>query len=345
MKLVIPEIISGSSRNLIHTLSPMVISKKDTIRLFHSMLQIRYTEETIASRYSEWKMRCPTHLSTGQEAVASGICLSLRNDDFVMSTHRAHAHYIAKGGNLNKMIAEIYGKVTGCTSGKGGSMHLIDKDVGFMGSTSIVGNTIPLAVGLGLSITLNKTNQLSCVFFGDGAVEEGVFYESINFAVLKKLPVLFICENNLYSVYSPLKVRQPKNRKISEMVKGIGIPSDLGDGNDVMEVFSKTQKAIDKIRKGDGPYFLEFSTYRWREHCGPNYDNDIGYRTINEFKKRKLEDPIQRIEKYIFENNYYSREEIMKAHEDAKYNVNEAFEFAEQSAFPDPNSAYNNLFR
>lgn len=322
----------------------MTLSKQAAIRLYHSMLQIRYTEETIASRYSEWKMRCPTHLSTGQEAVAAGVCSALRNDDFVMSTHRAHAHYLAKGGNLNRMIAEIYGKATGCTSGKGGSMHLIDKSVGFMGSTSIVANTIPLAVGLGLSIALNKTKQVSCVFFGEGATEEGVFYESINFAVLKKLPILFICENNLYSVYSPLKVRQPGNRKISEMVRGLGIPTDVGDGNNVVEVYSTIKKAANKIRRGSGPVFFEFSTYRWREHCGPNYDNDIGYRTVTEFEKWKKRDPIMKSEKYILENNFYSQKEIENAHENAKLKVNKAFEFAEKSPFPDSTTAYENLY-
>ena len=322
----------------------MITNKESAIRLYHSMLRIRYTEETIAERYSEWKMRCPTHLSTGQEGVATGVCEALQKDDFVMSTHRAHAHYLAKGGNLNKMIAEIYGKATGCTSGKGGSMHLIDKSVGFMGSTSIVGNTIPLAVGLGLSIALKKTNQLSCVFFGDGAIEEGVFYESINFAVLKKLPVLFICENNFYSVYSPLSVRQPENRSISEMVKGIGIHTDSGNGNNVFEVFSKTQNAVKTIKQDGSPYFLEFSTYRWREHCGPNFDNEIGYRTIDEYEAWKLEDPLKKIEKYIIENNFYSDKDIFLAHENAKQKVNEAFEFAESSAFPEPNTAYENLY-
>jgi len=307
-------------------------------------LQIRYTEETIATRYSEWKMRCPTHLSTGQEAVAAGVCSALRKDDFVMSTHRAHAHYLAKGGNLNRMIAEIYGKATGCTSGKGGSMHLIDKGVGFMGSTSIVANTIPLAVGLGLSIALNKTKQVSCVFFGEGATEEGVFYESINFAVLKKLPVLFICENNLYSVYSPLNVRQPEHRKISEMVRGFGIPTDIGDGNNVVEVYSKIKKAVNKIRRGSGPVFFEFSTYRWREHCGPNYDNDIGYRTVNEFEKWKKQDPIRKIENFFSDNKLYSANQINTAHEIAKRKVNEAFEFAEKSPFPDSGTAYENLY-
>ena len=183
-------------------------------RLYESMLRIRLVEESIAERYSEEKMRCPTHLSIGQEAISVGVCSNLSIEDKVLSTHRAHAHYLAKGGCLKSMLAEIYGKVTGCSKGMGGSMHLIDKSVGFMGSTAIVGNTIPVAVGLGLALKLKKEKLISCVFFGDAAVEEGVFFESINFAIIHNLPVLFICENNLYSVYSGLDVRQPKGRKI-----------------------------------------------------------------------------------------------------------------------------------
>jgi pyruvate dehydrogenase E1 component alpha subunit len=151
-----------------------------------SMLRIRLVEESIANKYSEQKMRCPTHLSIGQEAIAVGVCSNLTNEDQVLSTHRAHAHYLAKGGGLNSMLAEIYGKVTGCSKGMGGSMHLIDKSVGFMGSTAIVGNTIPVAVGSALAMKIKNKRSLSCVFFGDGATEEGVFYESINFATVKK---------------------------------------------------------------------------------------------------------------------------------------------------------------
>ena len=189
--------------------------------IYTRMCRIRLTEETIAKRYSEQKMRCPTHLSIGQEGVASGVCANLTNEDIVLSTHRAHAHYIAKGGSLDSMIAEIYGKATGCSKGKGGSMHLIDKSCGFFGSTAIVGNTIPVATGVALSLQLRNTECLSCVFFGDGSVEEGAFYEAVNFAALKNLPILFVCENNLYSVYSSLNVRQPKGREIYKMVKSI----------------------------------------------------------------------------------------------------------------------------
>ena len=184
------------------------------IHLYKNMLLIRLAEEEIAKRYKSGKMRCPPHSSIGQEASATGVGLALKNTDLAVSTHRAHAHYLAKGGNLKRMIAEIYGKATGCCKGKGGSMHLIDRSVGFEGSTAIVGNTIPIGVGLGLSLKLDSKNAVSVIYCGDGSVEEGVFYESVNFAVTKKLPVLFVCENNSYSVYSPLKVRQPKGRKI-----------------------------------------------------------------------------------------------------------------------------------
>ena len=308
------------------------------------MLKIRHTEETIAERYSEWKMRCPTHLSTGQEAVAAGVCSALRKDDFAMSTHRCHAHYLAKGGNLNKMIAEIYGKATGCTSGKGGSMHLIDKSVGFMGSTSIVGNTIPLAVGLGLSIKLQKTDQISCVFFGDAAVEEGVFFESINFAVLKELPVLFICENNLYSVYSPLSVRQPEGRMIYKMVRGLGISSEQADGNNCQEVYSRASRAIENIRKGKGPCFIEIDTYRWREHCGPFFDNDLDYRTEEEFLFWKNRDPIKLLEPSLLNDSNITEKQLQDIKESTQSWVNRAFNFAEDSPFPDPEEAFANLY-
>ena len=185
--------------------------------LFYMMKKIRLVEERIALEYPKNEIRCPTHLSIGQEGVPAALSIALNNADYAVSTHRGHAHYLSKGGNLNKMIAEIYGKKSGCSGGKGGSMHLIDKDVGFMGTSAIVGNSIPVGVGLGLALKLNKTKNVSCIFLGDGAIEEGSFYESLNFAVLKELPIIFICENNLYSVYSPLSVRQPKNRNIRDL--------------------------------------------------------------------------------------------------------------------------------
>ena len=293
-----------------------------------SMLRIRLVEESIANKYSEQKMRCPTHLSIGQEAIAVGVCSNLTNEDQVLSTHRAHAHFLAKGGCLNSMLAEIYGKVTGCSKGMGGSMHLIDKSVGFMGSTAIVGNTIPVAVGSALAMKIKNKRSLSCVFFGDGATEEGVFYESINFAIVRNLPVLFICENNLYSVYSGLEVRQPKERRIFEMVRASGIEANHGDGNNVLEVSSFVKEARDKILLGQGPQFLEFDTYRWREHCGPNYDNDIGYREEKEFLEWKKKDPL----KDVFENKHVG---LVKGFFN-KFNAEilQAHNFADNSEFP-----------
>lgn len=317
------------------------ISKK----IYYSMLRIRLVEETIARRYSEWKMRCPTHLCTGQEAVSAAVGMVLRKNDFVLSTHRSHGHYLAKGGDLNKMMAEIYGKATGCASGRGGSMHLIDKKVGFMGSTSIVGGTIPVAVGLGLSIKLKGTEQVSCVFFGDGATEEGVFYESINFAVLKRLPVLFVCENNLYSVYSPLKVRQPDSRNICQMVEAMGVPAEYGDGNNAVEVFNKVDHGVKSIRQGSGPRFFEFATYRWREHCGPNFDNDIGYRTEEEYLAWKENDPLKLLESQFLDQGIISRDDIEEMELNIQQEVDQAFDFAENSPFPSSEEAFTGLYR
>jgi len=287
------------------------------------------TEEAIAERYTENKMRCPTHLSIGQEAISVGVCSNLTKNDFVLSTHRAHAHYLAKGGDLKRMIAELYGKKTGCSKGMGGSMHLIDKSVGFMGSTAIVGNTIPVAVGLGLSLKLKKEDGLSCVFFGDGAIEEGAFYESINYAVVHTLPVLFICENNLYSVYSGLTVRQPQGRKIYEMVDAMGIQTDHGYGNNVEEVQKKVSNAKDKIFGGQGPQFIEFNTFRWREHCGPNYDNDIGYRSEAEYLEWKDKDPLKDI------NINLSKEQLDIETKNITNEIDDAFSYADDSDFPD----------
>ena len=297
-------------------------------KLFESMLRIRLVEESIANKYSEQKMRCPTHLSIGQEAIAVGVCANLTSQDQVLSTHRAHAHYLAKGGCLNSMMAEIYGKASGCSKGMGGSMHLIDTSVGFMGSTAIVGNTIPVAVGLALEKKLTRKKSIACVFFGDGATEEGAFYESVNFAIIHSLPILFICENNLYSVYSGLEVRQPVDRKIYKMVSAMGISAQHGNGNDVEEVARKVKQAKTMIMKSGGPQFLEFDTYRWREHCGPNFDNNIGYREESEFLKWKKKDPLK---------NFYSENSqkyIDRKIDTISQEIDDAHQFADDSKFP-----------
>jgi len=312
--------------------------------LLFQMKRIRFVEEEIARRYTENKMRCPTHLSVGQEAVAAAVGFALRRTDLAVSGHRAHAHYLGKGGSLRAMLAEIYGKATGCAHGKGGSMHLIDESVGFMGSTAIVGGTIPIGVGLAYGIKLKRADQVSCIFLGDAAVEAGAFFESVNFALLKKLPVLFICENNLYSVYSPLSVRQPEGRRIYEMVRGLGLPSAHGDGNDAMTVYRLASEALAEVRSGAGPRFIEFATYRWREHCGPFYDNDIGYRSEAEFLEWRAKEPIARLESAVVGAGEVSRSGIESMDADIRREVDAAFEFADSSPFPDPRDAYTDVY-
>ncbi len=308
------------------------------------MVLIRVVEEMIANKYRENKMRCPTHLCTGQEAISSAVSANLKIQDTVVSTHRSHGHYLGKGGNVDKMIAEIYGKSSGCSKGYGGSMHLIDLNVNFMGSTAIVGNSMPIGIGLGLSSKLENYNNISCVYFGEGCTEEGIFHESVNFAITKKLPVLFVCENNLYSVYSGLNARQPKNRKIHKMVEGMGIKSFNGDGNNVIDVYKLTNKAVKYIKQNNKPAFLEFKTYRWREHCGPNYDNDIGYRTEKEYLDWKKKDPIKNYIKFLTNKNIFKLEYLKRIDKSIISKSIKAFNFAEKSKFPSKNDATKNVY-
>ena len=233
------------------------------LKLYKNFLLIRLLEEQIIERYEEGNMRCPTHLSIGQEAVAAAFSQIVNKKDFAISTHRAHAHYIAKGGSINSLVAELYGKKTGCSGGKGGSMHLVDLNVNFMGSSSILANNIPIGVGLGLAINVKKKNSISYIFLGDGATEQGVFYESLNFAAVKKIPAIFICENNSYSVYSKLDVRQPKKRQISLLAKSIGLKSYKSNGKNIFEILSKLSSAKNYVNLTRNPCFIEVDTYRW----------------------------------------------------------------------------------
>jgi TPP-dependent pyruvate/acetoin dehydrogenase alpha subunit len=307
--------------------------------LLFQMKRLRALEETIAERYAEGKMRCPVHLSTGQEAVSAAVGLVLERTDLAVSGHRAHTHYLAKGGSMRRMLAEIYGKAGGCSRGKGGSMHLIDESVGFKGSTAIVGGTVPVGTGLGLSINRSGGNRIACVFLGDAVVEEGVFFEAVNFAVLQRLPVLYVCENNQFSVYSPLSVRQPAGREIHAMVAGLGLITAAGDGNDPEAVYTTCRAMAKAIRAGSGPAFVEFATYRWREHCGPNFDNDIGYREQAEFLAWKERDPVATYARRLLQKGAVTEAEIAAMDNVIREEVADAFAFAESSPFPAPATA------
>ena len=308
-------------------------SMKAPLELLRSMTRIRMVEEEIAKRYPQQQMRCPVHLSIGQEAAAVGVCAALQPTDWAFSGHRNHAHYLAKGGNLKAMLAEIYGKATGCCGGKGGSMHLTDQAAGFIGATPIVGSTVPIAVGAALTAQREGKGRVVVVFLGDGAMEAGVVHESLNFAALKKLPILFACENNLYSVYSPLEVRQPPQRSISDLAAGHGVKTVQADGNDAQGVYSKASAAVQDLRQGAGPVFMELPTYRWLEHCGPGYDNDIGYRSEAEFQEWKQRDP-------LVISSQQSSAVLESAEIDAiREEIEAAFSAAISDPFPDPASA------
>ena len=304
--------------------------------LYIRMLRIRLVEERIAELYPEQQMRCPVHLSVGQEAVAVGVCAALEPDDYALSTHRSHAHYLAKGGDLKAMLGELYGRVTGCCQGKGGSMHLIDRSVGFLGAVPIVGSTIPIGVGAAFGTLLRKERRVTIVFLGDGATEEGVFHEAVNFAVLKRLPVVFVCENNFFSVYSSLDVRQPPTRDIYELARGYGLDSRQGDGNDVEAIRDLTKAAVDKARTGGGPAFLEFKTYRWREHCGPHYDNHVGYRSEQEFEEWKARCPVARLKQRLLQRRLVTQQDLDGIEVALTDEIEAAVAFAKASPFPEP---------
>lgn len=320
------------------------VAPQTAIDLLRRMERVRLLEETIAERYSEEKMRCPTHLSIGQEAVPSAIGVALRRDDQVFSTHRSHAHYVGKGGDLGALVAELYGKADGCSGGRGGSMHLSDPSVGFVASTAIVANSIPLAVGAALANSLLGNGLVGCALFGDAAVEEGVFSESVNFAALRALPVLFVCENNQYSVYTHLHDRQPAGRRIHEMVAAMGVRTLAGDGNDALAVLAAVEDATAHARNGKGPVFLEFAMYRWREHCGPFYDNDLGYRTAEEFEEWRARDPVARLEGELVSRGDLDAVGLRSLQDALRAEVAAAFDFAEASPFPPAEDAYRGLF-
>jgi TPP-dependent pyruvate/acetoin dehydrogenase alpha subunit len=275
------------------------ITDAEEIQLLEKMVLIREVELEISRRYGQGKMRCPTHLSVGQESTPAILDLYLRDTDFAVSTHRSHAHYIAKGGNLFAMLAEIYGLDEGCSKGRGGSMHLVDKKVGFMGSSAIVGNSIPIGTGLGLTQKLDSQDGISVVYIGDAAVEEGVFFESANFAAARKIPVLYVCENNGYSVYSGIHGRQPENRTIKSLAEGLGLQAAQAKFAELDSSISVIAAAVEHCRITREPYFIEVESERYLEHCGPNNDDHLGYRDLEHLKMRKLRDPIDQLSRRL----------------------------------------------
>lgn len=307
-------------------------------RLYESLYRIRRVEEEVARVYPTDRIKSPVHLSIGQEAVSVGVCDHLRPDDIVFGTYRGHALYLAKGGDLRRMIAEMYGKVTGCSRGKGGSMHLIDTDAGVMGTSAVVGTTIANAIGYAFALKVRRSDAVVVSFFGDGATEEGVFSESLNFAVLKKLPILFVCENNQYAIHTHQKRRQG-TPAICERARSFGLEAEKIEDNDLLQMHELSRTAVEEIRKGQGPRFLEVMTYRWQEHVGPNTDFQLGYRTQEESQPWKDSDPLQKLRARI------DLEERTRIEAEVESEIAAAFEFAEDSPFPEPAELYAHVFK
>lgn len=261
--------------------------------LYNKMLYLRLFEEKIVELYSKQEMKTPVHLGIGQEAISVGFLSGLRDHDVVYSNHRSHLHYLAKGGNPYALAAELYGKIDGCSKGRGGSMHVVDVKRGLMGSSSIVSGGVPIAVGAALGFKLQRKDFVSVAFFGDGASDEGVIYESMSFAGLKKLPIIFVVENNGYATASTQMARQPLDN-IYERGIIFGISGCKVDGNDVVEVKAVADRCIAKARSGEGPSLVECTTYRWKGHVGPH--EDTGYRTVEEITKWKNQCPLKVME-------------------------------------------------
>jgi len=320
------------------------LDRPTRLALYRAMLTIRTVEEGIAELYPEQEMRCPVHLCIGQEAAEAGSALALEQRDYAVSGHRSHGHYLAKGGDLKGMMAEIYGKADGCAGGKGGSMHLIDQDAGFLGAVPIVGSTIPIGVGIAWGAQLKGEDRVTMVFLGDGATESGVFHESLNLAAVQKVPVVFICENNLYSVYSPMHVRQPEGRTIADLAGGHGIECHIADGNDVEAVYQLCKVAVEGSRRGAGPVFIELSTYRWREHCGPNFDNQLGYRTEEEYLAWRDRDPVSLYRERLLRDGAITNAELDRLQDELTLEFAGAIAFAKAAAFPAAERAGDHVY-
>jgi TPP-dependent pyruvate/acetoin dehydrogenase alpha subunit len=311
------------------------------IDLYRRMVTIREFEEQARDLYSRAVIGGMLHLSIGQEAVAVGACAALRTDDYITSTHRGHGHCLAKGADPGRMFAELFGRVEGYCRGKGGSMHIANPAVGNLGANAIVGGSIPIATGAGLSAKIRKTGQVAVCFFGDGALNQGVLFESMNMAAMWHLPVIYACENNQYGEYVPTKQMTAGN--IEQRGEAFGIPSILIDGMDVLAVYEATARAVERARQGEGPSFLIFDTYRYYGH-GMS-DRDRPYRSREEESEwRAQRDPIDRLERWLKESCHVIKSELELIHEEVQQQIASAIEFAKNAPEPDPSEVRMHVY-
>jgi pyruvate dehydrogenase E1 component alpha subunit len=318
----------------------VTLKKEKTIELYRKMLEIRYFEEKVYDLYGQNLVPGTIHLYAGQEAVAVGVCANLRKDDYITSTHRGHGHCIAKGAQLNRVMAEILGKKTGYCKGKGGSMHIADFSVGMLGATAVVGAGLPIAAGAGLSIKLKKTDQVVACFFGDGASNQGTFHEAINMASIWNLPVLFVCENNLYAMGTH-QTRVMAIENIADRASAYGIPGVAVDGNDVLAVYDAAHEAVDRARKGEGSTLIECKTYR---HKGHSRFDPATYRPKEEVEEWMKRDPIVQFKARFLEMKTLTEGETNKIEREVVTAIEDAVKFATESPQPAPEEALENVF-
>jgi pyruvate dehydrogenase E1 component alpha subunit len=316
------------------------LSREKLIEMLRKMIEIRFFEEKVFELYAQNLVPGTIHLYAGEEAVAVGVCSNLRKDDYITSTHRGHGHCIAKGADLKRTMAEILGKKSGYCKGKGGSMHIADFSIGMLGATAVVGAGLPIAVGAGLSAKLRKTDQVVACFFGEGASNQGTFHESINMAATWKLPIVFVCENNLYAMGTrQSKVMAIKN--IADRAAAYGIPGVVADGNDVLAVYDAARSALRRARNAEGPTLIECKTYR---HKGHSRVDAAKYRPKEEVEQWLNKDPIRRLKERLLQENVLASVEIQEIEKEISAEIEEAFKFALESPFPTPEEALEDVY-
>ena len=313
------------------------------IESLRKMKNIRKSEEILGRNVENGNIKCPCHLSIGQEAIPVGISKFLKKSDFVFGNHRSHGHYLALNDDSYGLFAETLGKVTGCSRGMGGSMHVIAKDSGFHGSVPIVSATIPVSVGAGLTAKIQGSQAVAVSYFGDGTSEEGTFHESLNLAAFYNLPVLFVCENNLFSSHMHIKERQPFD-SVRRFADAHNIKSEKIDGNNINEVFAVAEKAIQGLRDGEGPFFIEAVTYRWRGHVGPDENIDVGLKRKDDLGSWKKRDPIERLEKSLLKADIISDSDLIEINKKIEEKTESEWIRAMQDPYPDENQLMSVIY-
>ena len=318
----------------------MRIEKEKLIEFYTMMVRIREFEEEASQRFLDGEMPLGIHQSVGQEAVAAGVCMALRRDDYITSTHRGHHHCIAKGCRLDLMMAELYGKETGYCRGKGGTMHIASPEIGVLGANGIVGAGLPLATGAGLAIQVLGQDRVAVCFFGDGASSQGTFHESLNLASIWELPVIFVCENNMYAEATPIAYSK-KPSDIASRAAGYDIPGIVVDGMDVLAVYETTLEAAGRARRGEGPTLLECQTYRYYGHY---IGEPLGYRSDEEVAWWKSRDPIEGLKRELIEIDALSEEDFEEIKSEISREVKESVSFARDSPFPEAKALFEDVF-